>query len=98
MQFFLGVALVYVGVPLFRHYSGVFRISVFLVLSYAIKKWYLISWRYCTFVPPFFFVLVILVQNFMLIKNHRETGAIALSYPPIVIDDSHEKAGLKALP
>ena len=29
------------------------------------------NWRYCTFVPPC--LLMILVQNFMLIKNHIET-------------------------
>ena len=29
------------------------------------------NWRYCTFVPPF--LLMILAQNFMLIKNHIET-------------------------
>ena len=33
-----GVCWCSVGVPLFRHFSGVFRVSVFLVLSYAIKK------------------------------------------------------------
>ena len=30
------------------------------------------KWRYCTFLPPLF-LLMILVQNFMLIKNHIET-------------------------